>query len=207
MRDIILDMGERVGSAFYSRNDVLTLSKELLGMKLISEMGGIRTSGMIVETEAYIGSGDKASHAYGSRRTKRTETMYAAGGKAYIYLCYGVHHLFNIVVGDKDDPLAILVRGIEPLEGIELMLQRRKKKKLSPLLTNGPGKLTKALGITTAYDKIDLATSDKIWIERSSKIVPAAMIEASTRIGVGYAEEHALLPYRFTLRGNPYVSK
>ena len=133
---------------FYQREDDLLISRELLGKVLYTNFHGELTSGIIVETEAYAGTTDKASHAYGGRRTKRTKIMYSPGGYAYVYLCYGIHHLFNIVTNKENIPHAVLIRAIQPRDGIEIMLQRRNKKKVDHSLTSGPGSLTRALGIT-----------------------------------------------------------
>jgi len=149
---------------FYQREDVLLISRELLGKVLCTNFHGKLTSGIIVETEAYAGVTDKASHAYGGRRTKRTETMYAKGGSAYVYLCYGIHHLFNIVTNKENIPHAVLIRAIQPLDGIEIMLQRRNKKKVDQSLTAGPGSLTRALGITVK-DSGTLLMDNLIWLE------------------------------------------
>lgn len=161
---------------------------------------------MIVETEAYNGVIDKASHAYGGKRTKRTETMYHQGGVSYIYLCYGIHHLFNVVTNVRDVPHAILIRAIEPLEGIDIMMQRRKKTTLDTTLTSGPGSLSQALGITTEFNNIDLQ-GDEIWISDNHILVPDSEIIASPRVGVAYAKEDALLPYRFRIKENKWCSK
>ncbi|MCK7529085.1 MAG: DNA-3-methyladenine glycosylase [Ignavibacteriales bacterium] len=141
---------------FYVRSDVVTIARELLGKQLYSQVDGIITGGIITETEAYAGVEDKASHAWNGRRTERTEVMYCAGGVAYVYLCYGVHSLFNVVTNRKDTPHAILVRGIQPQEGIETILKRLGKAKYSAGLTNGPGKVTKALGIHYSQSGSDL---------------------------------------------------
>ena len=192
--------------SFYTRKDVVKIAKELLGKVLVTKFDGITTSGIIVETEAYGGIGDKASHASGGRRTARTEIMYANGGTAYVYLCYGIHHLFNVVTNVKDTPHAILIRGIEPLEGIDEMLNRRGKEQLSPSLTAGPGALSVALGIHTWHSGYSLS-GPEIQIEDRGIKVSARNIAAGTRVGVAYAQEDALLPYRFSIRGNKYVSK
>ncbi len=191
--------------SFYTRPDVVQIARELLGKKLVTEFGGIITSGIITETEAYAGPIDRASHAYGGRRTARTEVMYSHGGVAYVYLCYGIHHLFNVVTNVKDTPHAILIRAIEPLEGIDVILERRKKTKLTPSLTAGPGALSEALGITTRHTGITLQ-GPEISIKEGNKI-PHKDIIAATRVGVAYAMDDALLPYRFYLSGNKYVSK
>lgn len=187
--------------------DVIRLSKELIGKKLVSCFDGERTSGIIVETEAYLGEIDRASHAYGLRRTARTEVMFQEGGVAYVYLCYGIHYLFNVVVSPRDIPHAILIRGLEPAEGIDIMLKRCNKPRLDRTLTSGPGSLTRALGITTRETGISLIRNTSIWIEDSKNDIRPEQILSCTRVGVDYAKEDALLPYRFLLKGNPYISR
>ena len=191
--------------SFYTRKDVVKIARELLGKVLVTEIDGIRTSGMIVETEAYAGVTDKASHAYGGRRTNRTEIMYMHGGVAYVYLCYGIHHLFNVVTNAADTPHAILVRAIEPLEGIETMLLRRGKEKMHPSLTAGPGAMSMALGIHTIHTGNSLQ-GPGIYIEEGIKISKNKII-ADTRVGVAYAMDDALRPYRFYIKDNPFLSK
>ncbi len=192
--------------SFYQRDDVVKIARELLGKVLVTRIGGELTAGMITETEAYAGVGDRASHAFGGRRTSRTEIMYAPGGVAYVYLCYGIHHLFNVVTHDKDVPHAILIRGVEPLDGIDIMLERRKKERLDPTLTAGPGALSEALGIRTEHTGLSLL-GDTIYIEDRGIKVPKKDIVAATRVGVAYAREDALRPYRFYIGGNRFVSK
>ncbi|MGN7720154.1 DNA-3-methyladenine glycosylase [Chitinophaga sp. 22620] len=191
--------------AFYADKDVLKVAKALLGKVLVTEIAGVRTSGRIVETEAYNGVVDRASHAWNNRRTNRTEVMFGPGGVAYVYLCYGIHHLFNVVTNLEDVPHAVLVRGLEPLEGIDHMLFRCGKQKVDYTLTAGPGSLSKALGITTALTGQSLL-GDVIWIEDAPP-VPKKDIVAGTRVGVAYAMEDAYLPYRFSVKGSPWVSK
>ncbi len=199
-------MNHKLDVSFYERAAVLTIARELLGKVLVTHIGGVLTSGIIVETEAYAGVGDKASHAYNGRRSNRTEVMYAHGGTAYVYLCYGIHHLFNVVTNARDIPHAILIRGLEPLEGIDAMLARTGKTFVRPDLTAGPGSLSRALGITTAMSGYSLL-GDTVWIEdRQLKVSKADVVE-STRVGVAYAQEDALLPYRFSIKGNKWVSK
>lgn len=195
----------KLGNGFYERPDVLKIAQELLGKLLVTKIGGQRTSGRIVETEAYRGATDRASHAWNNRRTKRTEIMYGHGGVAYVYLCYGIHHLFNVVTNVKDVPHAVLIRALEPVEGIDTMLWRCGKQKVDTTLTAGPGSLSKALGITTALTGESLS-GDVLWIEDALP-VPKAQIVAGTRVGVAYAMDDAYLPYRFSVRGNPWVSK
>lgn len=197
----------RLPKSFYLRNDVVQISRELIGKKLVSNFNQQRTSGIIVETEAYLGEIDRASHAYGLRRTARTEVMFGEGGLAYVYLCYGIHHLFNVVVSPADLPHAILIRALEPAEGIPLMLKRCKKPKLDHTLTAGPGNLTRALGITTAQTGVSLIRNTSLWIEDTGAAIDEEQIVSGTRVGVAYAKEDALLPYRFTLKGNPFISK
>lgn len=192
--------------SFYLREDVVGIARELLGKVLVTNIDGQTTSGIIVETEAYAGVNDKASHAYGDRRTKRTEIMYHEGGVAYVYLCYGIHHLFNVVTNIKDVPHAVLIRAVEPLENIPLMIERRRKSKLDTTLTAGPGAMSQALGIKTIHTGLSL-NSSSIYIEDRDLTVKDSNIEERSRVGVAYAKEDALLPYRLSIQGNKYVSK
>jgi DNA-3-methyladenine glycosylase len=191
---------------FYRQSDVVAVANGLLGKLLVTQFDGIITSGKIVETEAYEGVIDKASHAFGNRRTKRTEIMYANGGIAYVYLCYGIHHLFNVVTNNQDVPHAVLIRAIEPVDGIETMMFRRKKKNFDTTLTAGPGSLSEALGIKSVHSGVSLQ-SPPIFIKDVGVKISHHEIESATRVGVGYAAEDALLQYRFSLKGNKYVSK
>src|SRR5436190_2442808 len=184
---------------FFRRENVLQVAEELLGKLLVTTKGGITTSGRIVECEAYAGVPDKASHAYGGRRTNRNEVMYGEAGVAYVYLCYGIHHLFNVVTHLKDIPHAILIRSIEPVKGINDMLARTGKKKLDNTLTRGPGNLSKALGINIA-DSGTLLTGKKIFLADDGFVYSKKEIFTSPRIGVDYAGEDALLPYRFYIK-------
>lgn len=190
---------------FYLSDDVVLLSKTLLGKFLITSLNGKNTSGMIVETEAYRGTTDKASHAYNHKRTTRTETLYQPGGVGYIYLCYGLHHLFNVVTAIEGVPHAVLIRAIEPVEGIPTMLKRRNMSTLKRTLTSGPGKLTQALGITTALDGCML-NKKPLWIEDRGITISEKEIIASPRVGIDYADEHKLLPWRFRIKENPWSS-
>ncbi len=191
--------------SFYQRNNVLEIAKDLLGKLLVTKFDDITTSARIVEVEAYAGINDKASHAVGGRRTARNEIMYAKGGFAYVYLCYGIHHLFNLVTNDKDIPHAILIRGAEPVKGINKMLERTGKEKLDNTLTRGPGNVSKALGIYTTHSGISLL-SKEIFIADDGFSYNKKEVASSPRIGVDYAGDHALLPYRFYIKGNPFVS-
>lgn len=181
---------------FFRRNDVLTVSRDLLGKVLVARVGGLSASVVITETEAYAGIHDRASHAYGGRRTRRTEPMYCAGGTAYVFLCYGIHHLFNVVVGDTGNPLAILVRAGMVHGGTTTILQRRGKKRLEPGLLVGPGKLAQGLGITTELTGTSLLEGP-IRVEDQGIAVPETHIISSPRVGIDYAGEDAALPYRF----------
>lgn len=181
---------------FYVRDDVVGIARELLGKVLCSRIGGAVTKAIVTETEAYAGIGDKASHAYGDRRTRRTEPMYARGGRAYVYLCYGIHHLFNVVVGDVDEPLAVLVRACTPLDGVDTMRRRRGKPNDEVLVLGGPGTLTQALGITTDMTGTSLL-GNRLWIEDRGHHVPRERIVVGPRVGIDYAEEDAKRPYRF----------
>lgn len=192
---------------FYRRDNVLLIAQELLGKVLVTNIDGLVTSGVIVETEAYVGVNDRASHAYGGRRTNRTEVMYHDGGVAYVYLCYGIHHLFNVVTNIDGVPHAVLIRAVEPLEGIEIMLERRGKEVLTPSLTAGPGSLSQSLGIKTAHSDVSLLDNTGIYIEDRNVNIKKEQIVANTRVGVAYAQDDAYLPYRFFIKGNKYVSK
>jgi DNA-3-methyladenine glycosylase len=196
---------EKLPVSFYQRKNVLQIASELLGKVIVTKCDRITTSVRIVETEAYAGVMDKASHAYGARRTKRNEIMYAKGGVAYVYLCYGIHHLFNVVTNTDGIPHAILVRGGEPLTGIPAMLKRTGKMKLDNTLTRGPGNLSKALGIYTS-DSCTSLLDESLFIADDGFRYTKKEIAASPRIGVDYAGDDALLPYRFFVKGNPYVS-
>src|SRR5258706_3458854 len=191
--------------SFYQRKDVVKIAKELLGKILVTNWKGIITTGRIVECEAYAGVIDKASNASGGRRTARTEIMFGDGGSAYVYLCYGIHHLFNVVTNSKDIPHAILIRALDPIKGIEEMLLRTGKKELDHSLTKGPGNVSKALGIINKHTGTSLI-DNKIFIEDDGKKYKKKEIGISPRIGVDYAGTDALLPYRFYVKGNAFVS-
>ncbi|MGN6492097.1 MAG: DNA-3-methyladenine glycosylase [Agriterribacter sp.] len=195
----------KLGYNFYNRANVVTIARELLGKILVSEWDGVVTSGRIVETEAYNGIIDRASHAWNGRRTNRTEVMYKEAGTGYVYLCYGIHHLFNVVTNEIDTPHAVLIRALEPLEGIEHMLRRTNKVKPDRTLTSGPGNVAKALGISTLHSGINLL-GDAVFIADDGYKVAKKNILATPRIGVDYAGEDAMLPYRFIIKGNSYVS-
>jgi len=192
--------------SFYQRTDVVQIAKELLGKILVTKWEGIETSGRIVEVEAYNGVADKASHAAGGRRTNRNEVMYGEGGVSYVYLCYGIHHLFNVVTNRQETPHAILIRALEPIKGIDVMLERTGKKKSDTTLTKGPGNVSKALGISfKEHSGLSLSSKELFIAEDDFKLSKKDMV-ASPRIGVDYAGEDARLPYRFFIKGNPFVS-
>ncbi len=200
-------IGKRLSKSFYLQEDVVQLSKDLLGKVLITNFDNQLTAGKIVETEAYRAPDDKACHAYQNRYTNRTKTMFEEGGVAYVYLCYGIHHLFNVVTAKKGMAHAILIRAIEPLDNIALMLARRDKSKVNRQLTGGPGVMSKALGITTEYTGVSLLAKDSpVWIEDSGFKVSEENIIASPRVGVGYAEECALWDWRFRIKGSKWTS-
>ena len=203
----------RLPSDFYLRTDVVQVARELLGKVLVTEFDGLRTAGLITETEAYRAPDDRACHAYGNRRTPRTEVMFWKGGHAYIYLCYGMHHLFNVVTGPEGMAHAVLVRAIEPLEGVDAMLNRRypalpHPPKIRPALTTGPGALAQALGMHSSQTGQSLLASDTlVWIEDRGIAVPETRIASGTRIGVESAGESAAWPWRFWLRDSVFVKR
>lgn len=197
----------RLAADFYQREDTVQIAKDLLGKILITEFDGQRTAGRIVETEAYKAPEDKACHAYLNRNTKRTKTMFLPGGVAYIYLCYGIHHLFNVVTGPEGSAHAVLIRGLEPIEGVDQMMLRRKHDRLKPQLTAGPGVMSMAMGIHKRYDATSLLEPESpIWIEDAPPLDPKEL-KAGPRIGVDYAEECAAWPWRFYQNDCRWVSR
>jgi len=202
---VLKRMMKKLPISFYQDKNVVKIAIELLGKILVTNWNGIITSGRIVECEAYAGIIDKASHASGGRRTARNEVMYGEGGYAYVYLCYGIHHLFNVVTNSVDEPHAVLIRALDPIEGIEEMLLRTNKKKRDNTLTKGPGNVSKALEIFTKHSGMSLL-GNKLFIADDGWEFSKKEIVASPRIGVDYAGSDALLPYRFFVKGNPFVS-
>ncbi len=186
----------KVPLEFYIRDDVVLISRELLGKVLCTKINGSVAKAIITETEAYAGVDDKASHAYGGRRTGRTEPMYGRGGTAYIYLCYGIHHLFNVVTNVAGTPHAVLIRAATPVEGFDVMRKRRGKRQTDNMLLEGPGSLAQALGITTKLTGTSLL-GNRIWIEDQRISLDTEAVIAGPRIGVGYAAEDAKRAYRF----------
>ena len=191
---------------FYRRKDVVAIAKELLGKIIVTKFEGICTSGRIVETEAYVAHVDKASHSFGGRRTAKNEHMYAKPGTAYVYICYGMHQMFNVVTNEKDIPDAVLVRALEPLTGIDTMLQRTGKKVLDFTLTKGPGNVGKAFGIFKKHSGLHLR-GNEIYLADDGVRLKENEIGISNRIGVEGAFPDSELPYRFYVRGNKYVSR
>lgn len=192
---------KKLSRDFYLHKDVLKISRGLIGKFLVTRIGNKVTSGMIIETEAYKGAVDKASHAYNNRRTTRNEVMYAQGGISYVYLCYGIHHLFNIVTNAAEIPHAVLIRAILPKDGLALMMKRRSLKSITKKFSDGPGTMSQALGIKTMHSGISL-NGDTIFLEDRNINFANSQIETGPRIGIDYAGEDALLPYRFRLKEN-----
>jgi DNA-3-methyladenine glycosylase len=195
---------QKLNTDFYNRNDVAQIARELLGKIIVTKFQNRYTSARIVETEAYAGIADRASHAYGGRRTNRTEVMFGKAGVAYVYLCYGIHHMFNIVTNKENVPDAVLIRGVEPLEGIPVMLQRCGKKGPDVSIGRGPGNAGRALGITTTHSGIDLQNKLFFIGEEKSSLFETCV---SRRIGVDYAGDHAKWLYRFFIHKHPQVTK
>lgn len=188
----------KLANSYFQNNDVVFLARDLLGKYLFTNIQGQLTGGIITETEAYAGISDRASHAYNGRRTNRTKIMYQRGGISYVYLCYGIHHLFNIVTGKRNIPNAVLIRSLFPIIGKTTMMNRTGKNDANFTISNGPGKLAKAMGITLEHNGTSL-TGDTIWIEDKEFIVAPSNIQVSMRIGVDYAGADARLPYRFCI--------
>ncbi|MCO5935038.1 DNA-3-methyladenine glycosylase [Mucilaginibacter sp. RB4R14] len=196
----------KLPESYYHNPDVVALSRDLIGKYLFTNIDGVLTGGYIVETEAYAGVNDKAAHSYGGRLTPRTQTMYLQGGVSYVYLCYGIHEMFNVVVSEEGHPHAILIRAIQPTDGLDVMMLRRNMETVKPNITKGPGSVAKALGISRKINSVSLQ-SDVIWIEDRGLTISEEEVVTGSRIGVGYAGNDALLPYRFYVKGNIYVSK
>lgn len=205
----------RLGREMYVGTDTVAIARSLLGKLLVvPDEDGRRVSGMIVEAEAYLGIDDRAAHSYGGRRTARNEVMYGDPGHAYVFFVYGMYNQFNVVTGPKDHPHAILIRALEPVEGIEIMRRRRAMKRSSskstrPIrdrdLTSGPGKLCIALGIDRSHNAEDL-TGDRVWIEEYRSFEDDD-VDVGPRIGIDYAGEDVLLPLRFWVSGSTFISR
>ena len=195
---------DKLNPNYYLGNNVVELAKDLIGRVLATNCDGIVSKGVIIETEAYRGYNDKACHANNGKRTKRNEVMYESGGKAYVYLCYGIHQLFNVVTNVAGKADAVLIRALHPIEGQDDMADRFPKPR--KLLANGPGILTMAMGITTSMNNQTL-WSQEVWLEEGLSSKSKLPIIATKRVGVEYAEQDAELPWRFYLKGNKSVSK
>lgn len=198
-----------LGRLFYQSDDVVSISKSLLGKAIYTSFDDQITAGIIVETEAYRGPDDKACHAFGNRLTKRTETMFKEGGALYVYLSYGLHKMINVVSSKEGEAHAILIRAIEPIVGIDKMLERRSHNKLKLETVNGPGKTASALGVELNHNGFLLYQKESgIWIEDSEIIVSKANIQSGPRVGLSvHLGKDAHLPWRFYLRDNKWVSK
>lgn len=196
---------KKLDRSFYSRKNVLQIAKDLLGKILITQLNGIRSSGRIVETEAYAGIDDRASHAYGGKRTTRSEHLYGNPGTVYVYICYGMHHLFNVITNKKDIPHGVLIRALEPMEGVDEMLNRSGKLTADYTLTKGPGNLSRAMGMNKNHSGGNVF-SEEIFIADDGLRYKKNEIVTTKRIGVDGAGKDANLLYRFIVRGNPYVS-
>ncbi|MGB7202286.1 MAG: DNA-3-methyladenine glycosylase [Pyrinomonadaceae bacterium] len=207
----------KLARKFYTRDDTVAVARDLLGKLLVvPDADGTRVSGMIVETEAYLGVDDRAAHSFGGRRTARNEVTYSAGGNAYVFFVYGMYYQLNVVCGKADSPHVVLIRAIEPVENIEIMHERRGAKKSEPgavatgsmadkNLTSGPGKLCIAMNIDRSLNGEDLY-GDKIWLE-NYRLFGNEEIAVGKRIGIDYAGEDAHLQLRFWVKGNEFVSR
>ena len=199
--------GSRLKEEFFLRTDAIRVARDLLGKLLVvPDADGRRVSGMIVETEAYLGEIDKAAHSYGGRRTERNEITYAEGGHVYVFFVYGMYYQLNLVTGPADHPHVVLIRAVEPVEGIDIMRERRRRPMKDTNLTSGPGKLCIAFGITRELNGEDLIEGERIWVEEHRKFKNTEIV-AGPRVGIDYAEEFVESPWRFWVNGNPFVSK
>src|SRR5918997_4065581 len=198
--------GRKLTRSFYAREDTLLVARELLGKRLVVPSAeGARVSGIIVETEGYMGPEDRAAHSFGGRRTARTETMYARGGTVYVFLVYGLHHQFNVVTGREGVPHAVLIRALEPDEGIDIMRERRGLED-ARRLASGPGKLCQALALDRGHDGEDL-TGRRVWLEDVGRAVGQSDVASGPRVGIDYAGEYITKPWRFWIKGSPFVSR
>lgn len=195
----------KLSESFYQRDNVVKIAQELIGKGLFTRINGDLTAGIIVETEAYSWK-ERGCHAFGAKKTARNAIMFEKGGHSYVYLCYGMHNLFNVVTNNTNVADAVLIRALEPIVGVDLMRVRRGKLSNEFHLTSGPGKLTRALGIDRKWNGKFLAGND-IWLEDLGKKISPTKIGKSPRIGIDYAGDDAFLPWRFTLKGSPWLSK
>ncbi|SDL27662.1 DNA-3-methyladenine glycosylase [Catalinimonas alkaloidigena] len=199
-------MFPRLPRSFYTRDDVVQLARELLGKYVFTRFGGELTGGRIVETEAYHGRDDIATQKHLAKGHARTQLLYREGGLLYIYAVYRIHHLFNIVTNREGLADTVLIRALQPTDGVATMLQRRQMTEVKRNLTAGPGVMTQSLGLSKAHFGTDLVTSPDVWLEDRHASVPDAQIVAGPRVGIPYAEEHIDLPWRFSVRDSPWVS-
>lgn len=198
---------DRLGRSFY-RRDPVAVAKALLGQRLVRVLDGQRLAGVIVEVEAYLGVADRAAHTYNGRRTARNESMWGDGGHAYVYFTYGMHYCLNAVAGTRGHPVAVLLRALEPVEGLEVMRKHRAKARRDTDLCSGPAKLCQAMAIDRRLDGHDLVSGSELFIERVRRRAhPLSMIVRGPRVGVAYAGAWARRPLRFYLKGNPHVSR
>lgn len=192
--------------SFFLHKDVCAIARQLLGIIMVTEIDHVRTAGRIVEAEAYSAISDRASHAYGGRRTARNEHMYGMPGTSYVYICYGVHPMVNVVTNEHGIPDAVLIRALEPVKGITVMAKRTGKAPDDKTITKGPGNLCRAMGIDKTFSGLFLQSAPIYLLHDPGFIIEDHMIGVSRRIGVEGAGEDAALPYRFYIRGNKYVS-
>lgn len=191
---------------FYQQSDVVSVARQLLGKHVYSLINGNLTGGIIIETEAYRGPDDRGSHAFNNKRTPRNEMMYRAGGVAYMYICYGIHDMLNIVTGTDGISHAALIRAIEPTEGLEIMRIRRGIFDQDRRLCQGPGALAKALGLTKLHNGEDLQ-GEALWLTDEGTNFDDDQVIASARVGMNFDGPFKTIPWRFYVRGNPYVSR
>jgi DNA-3-methyladenine glycosylase len=208
MPDTVTDKTQRIPRFTDFRIDPVTVARRLLGQRLVRIQRGLRLAGTIVETEAYLGLEDRAAHTFNGHKSARNQSMYLPGGHAYVYFTYGMHHCLNVVCGAADEGVAVLIRAIEPTEGLAEMRKHRPAARRDTDLCSGPAKLTQALNIDRSLDGADLIRGDSLFIERlRGRSLPSSLIAAGPRIGVGYAGEWATRPLRFHIRENPFVSR
>ena len=191
---------------FYQREDTLQIARDLLGKSVFSSIDGELCGGIIIETEAYMGPDDRGSHTFNNLRTPRNEMMFSAGGVVYMYICYGIHNMLNIVTGSSNTPHAILIRAIEPNLNLEVMRDRRNISNDDIRLCKGPGALCKALGLNKTHNGTDLQ-SDIIWVEDKNFRYSDSQIKATPRVGMNFEGEYKSIPWRFYAKGNKYVSR
>jgi len=197
----------KLSISFYRQDDVVAIAKSLLGKILVTKIDGAYTAGRITETEAYRGRDDRACHAFGNKKTKRNASMFEEGGVSYVYLCYGIHNLFNVVVNKEGEGDAVLIRSLEPISGMEHMMSRRGMKKVEKRLCAGPGALAQAMGIGRKHDCVSLLSDEIYIIEDGDYVIKDSNIVKTTRVGVDYAGDDANKPWRFYIKDNPWFSK